>query len=73
MPKNSPSGHIETTETILRLYVFLAQFLDRCVDETARKEFPQQELQAHLSTTRTTLMEILVRQPRGQKQGWRGM
>jgi hypothetical protein len=53
------TGHIEITETMVRLYVFLAQYLDRCVNEAARRSFPEQELHAHLEATRARLMEIL--------------
>ncbi|MGQ0812115.1 MAG: hypothetical protein ACT4OO_12940 [Nitrospiraceae bacterium] len=56
-------GHIETTETFVRLYVFLAQYLDRCLDEAARKTYPEQELQAHLKATRTKMMEIVAVNP----------
>jgi hypothetical protein len=52
------SGHIEITETLLRLYVFLAQYLDRCQNEAARQTFPEHELQAHLSSTKGKLLEI---------------
>jgi hypothetical protein len=34
-------GHIEITETLVRLYVFLTQYLDRCLDEAARKTYLQ--------------------------------
>jgi hypothetical protein len=54
-----PPGYIEITETLLRLYVFLAQYLDRCLDDTIRKSFPESELQAHLSATRSRMLEIL--------------
>jgi hypothetical protein len=54
------NGHIEITETLLRLYVFLAQELDRCLHGTAGQNFPEQELQAHLSSTRAKMMEILA-------------
>ena len=53
------NGHIEITETLVRLYVFLAQELDRCLNEAARQTFPEHELQAHLSSTRAKMMEIL--------------
>lgn len=56
-------NHIEITATLVRLYVFLAQYLDRCLDEAARKAYPDHELQAHLSTTRQSLMEILQVNP----------
>ena len=53
------NSHIEITETLVRLYVFLAQELDRCLNEAARQTFPEHELQAHLSSTRAKMMEIL--------------
>lgn len=59
---NTP-GHIETTETFVRLYVFLAQYLDRCLDEAAHKSYPEQELQAHLSATRSKMSEMLSINP----------
>jgi len=55
--------HIEITETLVRLYVFLAQYLDRCLDEAARKSYPEHELQAHLSETRNKMSEILSVNP----------
>jgi hypothetical protein len=56
-------GHIEITETLVRLYVFLTQYLDRCFDEAARKSYPDEELHAHLSTTRATMADILAVNP----------
>jgi hypothetical protein len=53
------NGHIEITETLVRLYVFLAQELDRCENGTAGQTFPEHELQSHLSSTRAKMMEIL--------------
>ena len=52
-------GYVEITETLVRLYVFLAQGLDRCLNEAARQTFPEHDLQSHLSTTRAAMMEIL--------------
>lgn len=52
-------GHLEITETLVRLYVFLTQYLDRCQNEAARQSFPEQDLQAHLAKTKAKLMEIL--------------
>ncbi len=51
--------HIVITATLVRLYVFLAQHLDRCLDDAARQSFPEKELQAHLAKTREALAEIL--------------
>ena len=55
--------HIVITETLVRLYVFLAQYLDRCLDEAARKAYPDEELHAHLSTTREAMADILAVNP----------
>ena len=52
-------NHIEITETLVRLYVFLAQHLDRCLNEAARQTYPEQELQSHLASTRAEIMEML--------------
>lgn len=57
------TGYIEITETLVRLYVFLAQELDRCLNEAARQTFPEHELQSHLSTTRAAMLEILSVNP----------
>ena len=56
-------GHIEITETLVRLYVFLTQYLDRCLDEAARKTYPDEELHAHLVKTRATMADILAVNP----------
>jgi hypothetical protein len=50
---------MEITDTLVRLYVFLAQSLDRCLNEASRATYPEHELQAHLSSTRAKAMEIL--------------
>ena len=56
-------SHIDITETLVRLYVFLAQSLDRCVNEASRATYPEQELQSHLASTRATMMEMLAVNP----------
>jgi len=53
-------NHTETTELMVRLYVFLAQYLDRCLNESARKAYPDSELQNHLAETRMKLAEIFA-------------
>jgi hypothetical protein len=55
----STPRHIELTETLVRLYVFLANYLDRCLNESARQTYPESELQKHLSETSAKLSEIL--------------
>ena len=56
-------SHIEITETLVRLYVFLTQYLDRCLDEGARRAYPDEELHAHLAKTRATMADILAVNP----------
>jgi len=56
-------NHIDITATLVRLYVFLAQYLDRCLDEASRKAFPDEELHAHLAKTRAAMADILAVNP----------
>ena len=57
--QSAASNHIDITETFVRLYVFLAQSLDRCLDKAQRDSFPEKEHQAFLVDTRNKLMEVL--------------
>ena len=57
--QSTAHDHIDITETLVRLYVFLAQSLDRCLNEAARATYPEQELQSQLSSTRAKMMELL--------------
>ena len=59
----SAKDQIDVAAALVRLYVFLSQYLDRCFDESARKSYPDAELQTHLSQTRRELMEILSVNP----------
>jgi hypothetical protein len=59
----SAKDQIDVAAALVRLYVFLSQYLDRCVDEAARKSYPDAELQAHLGQTRRELMDILSVNP----------
>jgi hypothetical protein len=53
-------SHIDITDALARLYVFLAQSMDRCVSEAARISYPEAELQAHLASTRATVLDMLA-------------
>ncbi len=53
----------EIAATMVRLYVFLTQYLDRCVDESARASYPEADLQAHLAATKGQLLDILSVNP----------
>ncbi|MDR4464603.1 MAG: hypothetical protein MRJ66_10100 [Nitrospira sp.] len=59
----SSKDQTDVAAALVRLYVFLAQYLDRCSDEAARKSYPDSELQGHLDETRGQLMEILSVNP----------
>jgi len=52
-------SHIHLTDMLAKLYLFLAQSLDRCVSEAARISYPESELQSNLASTRTTLLDML--------------
>lgn len=58
--QSSAHNHVETTELLVRLYVFLNQYLDRCVNEAAHQSYPESELRKHLAETRARLSEILA-------------
>jgi hypothetical protein len=53
-------GHIDVTETLARLYLFLAQSMDRCVSEAARINYPEAELESHLASTRAAVLDMLA-------------
>jgi hypothetical protein len=59
----SANDQTDIAAALVRLYVFLSQYLDRCFDEAARKSYPDSELQGHLDETRRQLMEILSVNP----------
>ena len=52
--------HIDITDTLARLYLFLAQSMDRCVSEAAGINYPEAELQAHLDSTRAAALDMLA-------------
>ena len=51
-------SHIDITDTMARLYLFLAQSLDRCVSEAARISYPEPQFQASLASTRATMLDM---------------
>jgi hypothetical protein len=52
-------SHIDITDTLARLYLFLAQSLDRCVSEAARISYPEPQFQASLASTKATVLGML--------------
>lgn len=58
--QDSNLPHITMTETMLRFYVFLGQYIDRCLDEEHRRSLPEQEFQQHLSTTHDQVVDLLA-------------
>ena len=53
-------SHIDITDTLARLYLFLAQSMDRCVSEGAQIDYPEAELEAHLALTRAAVLDMLA-------------
>ena len=53
-------SHLDITDTLARLYLFLAQSMDRCVDEEALMNYPEDDLQAHLASTRAAVLDMLA-------------
>ncbi|HEY6084832.1 MAG TPA: hypothetical protein VIU63_05515 [Nitrospira sp.] len=51
--------HIDITDTLARLYLFLAQSMDRCVSEAARISYPEPEFQSNLASTRAAVLDML--------------
>jgi hypothetical protein len=55
--------HIEIIETLIKLYRFLGQSLDHCLNEIDTGAVEEHELQAHLSTSRAQIMDLLAGNP----------
>ncbi|MBH0188547.1 MAG: hypothetical protein HP493_06750 [Nitrospira sp.] len=53
-------SHIDVTDVLARLYLFLAQSMDRCVSEAARINYPEAELESHLAATKATILDMLA-------------
>ena len=53
-------SHIDVTDTLARLYLFLAQSIDHCVSEAAHIHYPEAELESHLASTRATILDMLA-------------
>ncbi len=51
--------HITTTETLVRFYVFLDQYIDRCLNESTRESLPEQEFQQYLHDTHDQIAKLL--------------
>ncbi|MFZ1744350.1 MAG: hypothetical protein WBO24_08000 [Nitrospirales bacterium] len=52
--------HITTTEMLVRFYVLLSQYIDRCLDEATKRSLPEGEFQKHLAETHTQVTELLT-------------
>ncbi len=52
-------SHIDITQTLVRLYIFLAQSLDRALNATTGQSHPEHELQSHLTSARSEVMAML--------------
>ena len=54
------SWYVEMTETFVRFYVFLAQYVDRCLNESNRASLPEEEFHQHFAATTTHMLEQLT-------------
>ena len=61
--QSASPNHVVITETFVRLYVFLAQTLDRCLDQAQRESFPEKEHQAFLTEARNRMRDMLAVNP----------
>lgn len=52
-------SHVDITNTLVRLYLFLAQSMDRCLSEAARMNYPEAELELHLAFSRARALDML--------------
>lgn len=52
-------NHIDITQTLVRLYIFLAQSVDRALDQTVGQSLPQHELQSQLQSARADVLAML--------------
>jgi hypothetical protein len=59
----SAATQLEIAAALVRLYVLLSQYLDRCINETARAGGSDGDLGTHLARTRQELMDILSVNP----------
>ncbi len=59
----SMSQHIELAEALVRLYMFLNQYIDSCEGDTVHMDDPQQNLETNLASTRAETLEILTVDP----------
>ncbi len=63
----SERTYLDVAAALVRLYVFLDQYLDRCFNDAARRSYPDADLHQHLTTTRNELMAIISVNPVVQK------
>jgi hypothetical protein len=54
---------LQIAAALVRLYVFLSQYLDRCISDAVQHNSPDGDLQTHLARTRLELLEILSVNP----------
>jgi hypothetical protein len=59
----STSQPIEIAETLVRLYVFLTQYIDSCEGDTVGMDYPQIQLETNLASTRAEILEMLKVNP----------
>ena len=56
----STGKHVQIAETLLRFYVLLAQYLDRCENEAVRAAMSEADFGRHLDETRKKIEELVA-------------
>lgn len=62
-PSGEGERHIELTAAFVRLYVFLSQYVERCLNRDSRTADPDDELRAHLTATKALLLDLVSANP----------
>jgi hypothetical protein len=52
--------YLTITETYLRFYVLLSQYLDRCLDDKISESLSENDFQQHLTDTHTAVLDLLA-------------
>ena len=52
-------SHIDVTDALARLYLFMAQSIDYCVNEAAAAGYSKAERESHLAEAKSTVLDML--------------
>ncbi|RMH32778.1 MAG: hypothetical protein D6690_12815 [Nitrospirae bacterium] len=58
--QQTASWYVDMTETFVRFYVFLAQSIDRCLNESLRTSPPEEEFDRHFASITAQMFDHLA-------------